>query len=575
MRVQARLVVGRSDDLFEREADLIADRVVAAVGDQRVPFVDDRGSVGAAARVRRHSVVGEGGGDDTRDAESRIQRGSQLGAGGGVVDRDTESRIRRAQRGGSPLAGPVRDQFESAFGADLGRIRLHTGPPATELNERVGATAFTAGSHVFFRRGLPDASSAGGQHLLAHEITHAMQQGALGSTRQSLDVVSPRLQRAFEAAVVTKPAGASLHKSDRKQKALTGANVDVRSGGVFGTGLKTTVPNGALLQVDFAKVSADGDYLLAQHAGTTGYVNKSNVARHIDFIMANAPTLALGLSNAFAQIVPITIDQLRSHVTAATQNERDAVWQNGALMKEAQRALTLDDYLALLPMLRVLDKPSPSIPDPWGTYDTQTLGPMVDTVIRTHLSDYVGGAVGAGRHVEGEMSVVGDEDWKKAFERQWTKPALQPFLATANAFVDVNQPARHIWIHKARGGPGTAIHEGIHKYASPVLRDELINTYKGGGADVSNLDEGTTEFFTRRAIAKGALGYSRASYPSQFKAVKKLVGKVGIGVLARAYFDGNFSALKIRFAAKTGNSWDDYAQALETGDYATANGLIP
>ncbi len=75
--------------------------------------------------------------------------------------------------------------------------------------------------------------------------------------------------------------------------------------------------------------------------------------------------------------------------------------------------------------------------------------------------------------------------------------------------------------------------------------------------------------------AKGALGYSRASYPNQFKAVKKLVGKVGISVLARAYFDGNFSALKLRFATKTGNSWDDYAQALETGDYVTANGLIP
>ena len=103
--VQARLVVGRSDDRFEREADLIADRVVAAVGDQRAAVVDDRGSAGAAAGVRRHSVVGAGGGDVTRDAESRIQRGSQLGAGGGVVDRDTESRIRLAQAAGHRLLG--------------------------------------------------------------------------------------------------------------------------------------------------------------------------------------------------------------------------------------------------------------------------------------------------------------------------------------------------------------------------------------------------------------------------------------------------------------------------------------
>ncbi len=67
MRVQARLVVGRSDDPFEREADLIADRVVAAVLARRVPVVDDRGSVGVPSRLRRRSVVGTGGGADARD----------------------------------------------------------------------------------------------------------------------------------------------------------------------------------------------------------------------------------------------------------------------------------------------------------------------------------------------------------------------------------------------------------------------------------------------------------------------------------------------------------------------------
>lgn len=222
----------------------------------------------------------------------------------------------------------------------------------------------------------------------------------------------------------------------------------------------------------------------------------------------------------------------------------------------------------------MLDKPTVPIPDPWGTFDSQTLGPMVDTVIRTYLGAYVGGAVGAGRQVEGEVSVVGDDDWELAFKRQWTKPHLQPFITGANAFVDVNQPQRHIWIHKDRGGPGTAIHEGVHKYASPVLRDELINTYRGGGADVCNLDEGLTEFFTRLAITRGGLGYQRRSYPNQFAAVKRLTTKVPYSVLARAYFDGEFTALKQEFATKTGNNWDDYAKALEENDYGTANALV-
>ena len=117
--------------------------------------------------------------------------------------------------------------------------------------------------------------------------------------------------------------------------------------------------------------------------------------------------------------------------------------------------------------------------------------------------------------------------------------SCKQFITGANAFVDVNQPQRHIWIHKDRGGPGTAIHEGFHKYASPVLRDTLINDFHGGGNDVCNLDEGLTEYFTRKVIATGDLGFPRSSYPSQHTAVTKLLTKVSEATLAKAYFDGD------------------------------------
>jgi hypothetical protein len=138
----------------------------------------------------------------------------------------------------------------------------------------------------------------------------------------------------------------------------------------------------------------------------------------------------------------------------------------------------------------------------------------------------------------------------------------------------VNQPGRHIWIHHDRGSPGTAIHEGIHKYADPTLRDELINTYRGGSDDVCNLDEGITEYFTRLAIQVGGLGYPRASYVNQLAAVRRLIARVPVNVVAAAYFDGQFNALKTAFTTATGGAWNTYAQALETNDYALANSLV-
>ncbi len=80
---------------------------------------------------------------------------------------------------GAALDTPSRSWFEARLAADLSRVRIHTGGRADALARGVGANAFTAGTHVYFRAGAYRPESAGGQRLLAHELVHTLQQDGL------------------------------------------------------------------------------------------------------------------------------------------------------------------------------------------------------------------------------------------------------------------------------------------------------------------------------------------------------------------------------------------------------------
>ena len=70
--------------------------------------------------------------------------------------------------------------MEGAFGADFGGVRVHADSSADGLSRSMQAKAFTVGSDIFFARGQYQPSSTSGQRLLAHELTHTVQQGAAG-----------------------------------------------------------------------------------------------------------------------------------------------------------------------------------------------------------------------------------------------------------------------------------------------------------------------------------------------------------------------------------------------------------
>jgi hypothetical protein len=106
----------------------------------------------------------------------RLPHGSGM-----VATPDLESAIKQERGGGQSLADGVREPMEQAFGADFSGVRVHTDKGADALNRSLQAKAFTTGNDIFFRSGTYQPGNPSGQRLLAHELTHTMQQGA--STR--------------------------------------------------------------------------------------------------------------------------------------------------------------------------------------------------------------------------------------------------------------------------------------------------------------------------------------------------------------------------------------------------------
>ena len=97
-------------------------------------------------------------------------------AAGGDVDAGLESQIRASS--GQPLGAEIRTRMESGFGTDFSAVRVHQNSDAAP---RIGALAFTTGTDVHFAPGQYDPGSTGGQELLAHELTHVVQQSGSGS----------------------------------------------------------------------------------------------------------------------------------------------------------------------------------------------------------------------------------------------------------------------------------------------------------------------------------------------------------------------------------------------------------
>jgi flagellar biosynthesis GTPase FlhF len=97
---------------------------------------------------------------------------------------EMESRLRKTKGNGSPMSKGIKLEMENSFGADFSSIRIHTDSNAVSMCQEMKAQAFTNGSDIYFNKGKYNPNSAAGKQLLAHELTHTIQQGAVSVTKK-------------------------------------------------------------------------------------------------------------------------------------------------------------------------------------------------------------------------------------------------------------------------------------------------------------------------------------------------------------------------------------------------------
>jgi hypothetical protein len=172
--VQPKLRLGPVGDRYEQEADRVASRVVGTIS-----------SPDPSPVQRQEDLEDEDELDQEEDkALQRKVSGFSPSTGVAGVGPEFESSIHRARSKGMPLSDGVRQPMERAFGADFGGVRVHADGEADRLNRSIQARAFTTGQDVFLRLGEYRPRSSEGQRLLAHELTHVVQQNG-GAIRRS------------------------------------------------------------------------------------------------------------------------------------------------------------------------------------------------------------------------------------------------------------------------------------------------------------------------------------------------------------------------------------------------------
>ncbi|HEY4899329.1 MAG TPA: DUF4157 domain-containing protein [Terriglobales bacterium] len=175
-QIQPKLAIGASGNVYEREADRVADQVMT----MNEPVAAAGGTGRSATRIK--------------DRERPHIPGVSTSA---AVNRTMNAPI-SVTRTNQPLSRQEREYFEPRFGRDLSHVRIHADQRSAEMADALNAEAFTVGNSIYFGPKKLEPQNRASQQLLAHELVHVTQQSRMGPALQ------PKLKITGKAADISR-----------------------------------------------------------------------------------------------------------------------------------------------------------------------------------------------------------------------------------------------------------------------------------------------------------------------------------------------------------------------------------
>ena len=192
--IQPKLSINQPNDVYEQEADAVADKIMSTrdVGSTRTNFFKS-----PVLSVHRKCEQCE---EEEEQKMQRKEKNSEVA----IADDGFENYINTPGNNGQPMPGEVRNFYEGRFGYDFSNVRIHSDQVAAKSAQSINALAYTSGNNIVFDRGQYSPDTDNGKRLLAHELTHVVQQQEGSNTHnRGVEVSSSgkRIARADTQAV--------------------------------------------------------------------------------------------------------------------------------------------------------------------------------------------------------------------------------------------------------------------------------------------------------------------------------------------------------------------------------------
>jgi Domain of unknown function (DUF4157)/Bacterial toxin 44 len=169
--IQPRLTVNSPGDMYEQEADAVADKIMRIADTDIAQTKFFKPAISPLQRKCTHC----------EEEEKQMQR-KEMNEEETIGDNVLESYVDNLTNNGRPLSNEVRNFYEPRFGYDFTNVKVHTDTVAAKSAQSINALAYTSGNNIVFNNGQYSPNTDSGKRLLGHELTHVIQQSSDNSS---------------------------------------------------------------------------------------------------------------------------------------------------------------------------------------------------------------------------------------------------------------------------------------------------------------------------------------------------------------------------------------------------------